>query len=296
MHKTIELTLLLLLPIAGFSVYAQNFVFPMHQGDIWQYTEPPPPPSGVVEARVVGDTLMPNGNVYTNISWYNYGNSTPIWIHYYRQVGDTLFEYLTYTVNNGATHEVIRYNFGLPSGAIVTSYALLSDTIITSVDSIGIVYVAGHPKTSMNFYIRFKHSTMFWYDKITDGLGLLDQKLEGGEELALVGTIIDSVRLGTILAVSTLRNPNPTNYGLAQNYPNPFNPSTTITFSLPTRQFVKVSIYDVLGRLACVLFTGTQPAGSHSIVWNANDAPSGVYFCRLQTEQIDQTRKLILVR
>lgn len=81
---------------------------------------------------------------------------------------------------------------------------------------------------------------------------------------------------------------------LHQNYPNPFNPSTTIKFSLPTSQLVKLTIYDVLGQKIATIIDGIYEQGIHEAQFEAKDLNSGIYFYRLQTETMDITRKMIL--
>jgi len=88
----------------------------------------------------------------------------------------------------------------------------------------------------------------------------------------------------------------PNTFSLSRNYPNPFNASTTISYDLPTQSEVKIEIYDLLGRKIETLLAGTQPAGSHSVVWNAEDASSGVYFYRIEAGDFVETRKCVLLK
>ncbi len=88
----------------------------------------------------------------------------------------------------------------------------------------------------------------------------------------------------------------PTNYILNQNYPNPFNPSTTISFSLPAKEFVTLKIYDALGKEVTTLVNEELNAGSYKNDWNAGNLSSGIYFYRLQAGKYSETRKLILLK
>ncbi|MBK9331406.1 MAG: T9SS type A sorting domain-containing protein [Ignavibacteria bacterium] len=78
---------------------------------------------------------------------------------------------------------------------------------------------------------------------------------------------------------------------MKNNYPNPFNPSTTIYYSLAAGGFTTLKIYDLLGREVTTLVNTKQNAGSYSIIWNASDFSSGVYFYKLQPEGFVQTKK-----
>lgn len=93
----------------------------------------------------------------------------------------------------------------------------------------------------------------------------------------------------------------PTEYSLSQNYPNPFNPVTTIGFSLPSNQHVKLTILNVLGQNVITLTDADLPAGEHQVVWDARDAngnltASGVYFYRLESSEFTMTKKMILTK
>ena len=88
----------------------------------------------------------------------------------------------------------------------------------------------------------------------------------------------------------------PVEYKLHDAYPNPFNPVTNIVFDLPEETFVSLKIYDVQGRQAASLVTGHLSLGEHSVVWNAEEMSSGVYFLQMEARNIVQTQKLLLVK
>jgi hypothetical protein len=88
----------------------------------------------------------------------------------------------------------------------------------------------------------------------------------------------------------------PTHFSLDQNYPNPFNPATTISFSLPSKSFISLKVFDALGREVSSLLSEELPAGTYSEQWTAAGLPSGVYFYRLQTGSYFETKKLVLLR
>jgi hypothetical protein len=88
----------------------------------------------------------------------------------------------------------------------------------------------------------------------------------------------------------------PLTFALEQNYPNPFNPSTNIKYSVPENSFVKLSVYNLVGEEVSVLVNETVDAGFYDIAFNATNLPSGTYFYRLQTGNIVQTKKMVLMK
>ena len=91
-------------------------------------------------------------------------------------------------------------------------------------------------------------------------------------------------------------NELPDRYSLAQNYPNPFNPSTTISFSLPTKEFVTLKIYDVLGKEIATLVNEELPGGKYSKHWNAEGLSSGIYFYNLTAGNNSNVKKMLLIK
>jgi hypothetical protein len=90
--------------------------------------------------------------------------------------------------------------------------------------------------------------------------------------------------------------PIPLQFQLFQNYPNPFNPSTTIRFSLPHRSNVTLKVFDVLGREVATLVDGEMAASEHSVNFNAEWIPGGVYFAQLKAGNVIQRIKMVLVK
>jgi hypothetical protein len=90
-------------------------------------------------------------------------------------------------------------------------------------------------------------------------------------------------------------------FALLQNAPNPFRASTTLRFSLPRAQQVRVSVFDVGGRLVRTLVDGQLASGRHEASWDGTDASnrpvaSGAYFCKLSSSGEETSRRMILAR
>jgi len=85
-------------------------------------------------------------------------------------------------------------------------------------------------------------------------------------------------------------------FRLYQNYPNPFNPNTVISYQLAVNSFVKLAIYDILGRTVETLVNGQVSAGEHKPEWHAENYPSGVYFYKLTAGPYSKTMKMVLIK
>lgn len=83
---------------------------------------------------------------------------------------------------------------------------------------------------------------------------------------------------------------------LYQNYPNPFNPSTTIAYSLTRSADLEITVYNLLGEKMKVLFSGRQQAGNHSVEFNGEDLPSGIYLYQLKSADFEAYKKGILLK
>ena len=88
----------------------------------------------------------------------------------------------------------------------------------------------------------------------------------------------------------------PDDYAIAGVYPNPFNSMTTIRCELPERSEVRLSAYDVKGRLVDDLFAGTLDAGRHSINWSPASLSSGLYLIRMEAGGNVRMARGVMVR
>jgi hypothetical protein len=96
----------------------------------------------------------------------------------------------------------------------------------------------------------------------------------------------------------------PAGLSLGRNVPNPFNPSTRITFTIPNKAgsgSVKLSVFDVRGRLVARLVDGPKGSGSYTVTWNGRnrygaEVGTGVYFYRLQWNSQTISRRMVLLK
>ena len=88
----------------------------------------------------------------------------------------------------------------------------------------------------------------------------------------------------------------PKHYMLEQNYPNPFNPTTTIRFNLPVASLVNLSVYNILGEKVVVLLNHQLSSGTHSVVFDASNLSSGVYFYKIAMKDYISVKKMMLIR
>jgi len=101
--------------------------------------------------------------------------------------------------------------------------------------------------------------------------------------------------------VSIIDETLPFTYALYNAYPNPFNPLTTLSYDLPEDALVKVTIYDMMGRVVSDLVNNQQCAGYKSVQWNATNNQSepvsaGVYVYKIQAGDFVDTKKMILLK
>ncbi len=88
----------------------------------------------------------------------------------------------------------------------------------------------------------------------------------------------------------------PASFHLEENYPNPFNPSTQIAFVLPEAGFVRVQVYDVLGREVATLVEGALPAGRQAVRFEAAHLASGLYYYTVSWNGQRRTRQMLLTK
>ena len=99
--------------------------------------------------------------------------------------------------------------------------------------------------------------------------------------------------------VSIIDETCPVSYYLYNAYPNPFNPTTTLHYELLKEVLVSFNIFDLMGHNIKSLINNKQPAGYHSIKWDATNnlgepVSAGMYIYMIQAGQFRQVRKMVL--
>jgi len=112
----------------------------------------------------------------------------------------------------------------------------------------------------------------------------------------------------TLIASEVNQEPTtPARFSLSQNYPNPFNPSTNIGYRVPGEEsgsrvlglgsrWVKLAVYDLLGREVAVLVNGPKEPGEYSVQFDGSGLGSGVYYYRLKTGELVATKAMVLCK
>ncbi|MCX7610195.1 MAG: T9SS type A sorting domain-containing protein, partial [Ignavibacterium sp.] len=99
-----------------------------------------------------------------------------------------------------------------------------------------------------------------------------------------------------ITSASNNRTVTPIKCILSQNYPNPFNPSTTIEFSIASKERVTLSIYNLLGELVETLINEELEAGVYRINFNGSNLTSGIYVYHIHAGNFSASKKMVLVK
>ncbi len=103
-------------------------------------------------------------------------------------------------------------------------------------------------------------------------------------------------KLMTSTEVTQISTEVPEKYYLSQNYPNPFNPSTTLVFKIPKNGFVKIKVYDILGKEIKTLVDDYKIAGTYELTINNSTFESGIYFYKMEVNNFFDIKKMIILK
>jgi hypothetical protein len=144
----------------------------------------------------------------------------------------------------------------------------------------------------VNWDLRPSGTTSFLY-------GVSFSDINNGTAVGFNGTILRTTNGGVTFIEEEYSTQSPTEFILSQNYPNPFNPSTTISWQSPVGSHQTLKVFDVLGNEVATLINEYREAGKHSVNFDASRLSSGVYFYKIQAEDIDsyiETKKMLLLK
>jgi len=193
-----------------------------------------------------------------------------------RVVGMTFTEFgrriksnASYGTDHGTSEPVFVFGAGINGGLYGTSPVLPTSATVN--DNLGLQY---------DFRQVYASLLGEWFGAGTDEL---TSSLQRQFDTLPIFNVLTDVRNQT----------PPGEFQLYQNYPNPFNPSTTIQYQIPKAQHVTIRIFDTLGREVTTLVNSDQSAGTHAVEFDGRGLASGVYFYRIETPTITDTKKMI---
>lgn len=98
------------------------------------------------------------------------------------------------------------------------------------------------------------------------------------------------------LSVNLYSSEIPKTFELHGNFPNPYNSMTKIRFDIPYRIYVRLAVFDLLGKAVNNIVNDNMDAGKYEFVFNANDLPSGIYFYRIEAGDFIISKKMVLIK
>lgn len=260
--------------------------YPLHIGDYWVYQGFYGNMSTLSSVRVIGDTLMPDGNTYfiSRLINYNYADT----LLNYRRL-DSLGRVFYWEWWNSNSIIYIKLNVTVGD---TSQHPLSSDLFWRNDDK----YINQDYGKEDLHYFAYPDLT-FISENYTYNIGLSQWTSEQTVQ-TLKGAYVNNTYYGdtTLTNIGEEINPSISNYKLFQNYPNPFNSSTIISFHLPNSTLTELSIYNILGEKIKTLINEFLVTGLHTIKFYKNDLPSGIYIYVLKTDEIQLSGKMIYLR
>ncbi len=168
------------------------------------------------------------------------------------------------------------------------------------------VIIRDYPETDHAYYAHLNLSFLYYnkeeYDKAQSVINEFNSKYSLADHYQpiewLLGIKTDNKNrlLGDFSLNQKVNKKTVEKVILFENYPNPFNPSTKISFTLTSKENVKLKVFDILGREVALLIDKELETGKHEIEFDASELPSGVYFYNLTTPTNSFTKKMLLIK
>lgn len=131
---------------------------------------------------------------------------------------------------------------------------------------------------------------MYDYEDEPERDGVYYYKLKGYSSAGSLVFEADEIKIG----ITGIKN-----FKVEQNIPNPFNPTTNISYELYDASYVKLKVFDLIGKEIATLVDANQTKGTYTVTFDASkyaNLTSGIYFYKLETEKYSEVKKMILTK
>jgi hypothetical protein len=273
-----------------------NSFFPSEVGNVWEYNTS----RGIARYEIVKDSVLMDNSKYIYYAF----NTDPVYridtaYNVYYIPTDNSLNWLYYKLNAklGETWIVHKYT---DEGEIdtITFYKLAKVT--NKYQST----IFNNSTTIMDIrYTPYLQDSIYdseypggYYEYLASGLGIIEEdEADGGPIKILRGCVIKEDTLGTVTAIKDDKE-LPISFKLYQNYPNPFNPITTIKYSIPVSEKVKLIVYSIIGEKIKILVDKYHSPGIYEASFDANNLSSGIYICQLTAGIYCNNIKMVIVK
>jgi hypothetical protein len=187
-------------------------------------------------------------------------------------------------------------------GAEMTNFSVSVTSIYPNWQTISLSGVTALQNTNTDFWVWFEVTNASLDPEITGAPTVHGQGHYFTKSLSSIDAtgwdFFVRAAMTPLLGVENPEQPTilPTVFSLGQNSPNPFNPTTVIPYALPHSALVKLSVFDVSGRLVSTLVEGTQSAGQHLATFDGTEQASGLYFYTISAGNFTAAGKMLLLK
>lgn len=288
-------------------IHTQDMVdyYPHHNGDLWQYLDSDFQTLDYWTKTLISDSIDSSGNIHLlfRIEYLGYSG--------YRiehEMIDTLSQ-VWKIEGNTSRDSILWFKMNADSGEWWLNYPFYPRDIYSKIIDIGSIFLFGEQrkfKTKMTFISDNPDSNILEMGHTTfvEGLGWYHSWYESGPDnsTSLTGAIIDGNQFGNIVSLQDqITQLGDNKIQLFNIFPNPFNNSTSITISVIDNEYLNISIFNLHGRKIRELKNTYVKPGITKLYWDGRDkdgrlSPSGIYFVHVQTNKINQCKKVMFVK
>ncbi|MCU0371819.1 MAG: T9SS type A sorting domain-containing protein [Ignavibacteria bacterium] len=254
--------------------------------------------NGICDFKINGVTYNTRQNIYATL-----GSSLTVQAISPKVVGGTRYVYTNWSDNGDTTHNVnVTGPLTLTANYKAQYRLIISSTVGNTFG--GNIYYDSAVAFTFGVNSRLVNFNSQWYrfkGWTGSGNGSYTSPDTTGNDsavtLAISNAIVETANWSpTTVGIENIGTEIPDVFRLYQNYPNPFNPITNINFDIAKAGFVKIVVYDILGKEVEVLANSVLQPGKYKTDFDASKLASGVYFYRITAPEFTDIKRMVVLK